>query len=257
VSGAVADYDVAFLIALPWGQCAGVALPPVRGKIVAVAPVSEAALARLAVAERAHAETLPPGRAVTWVGGRLALRAALHALGADAAARTAPDTDVAPILSDDRGAPVLPAGVVGSISHKDGLAVALASVEDGWRVGVDVELLRPSRHDIAPRVLDADERAALVGLDEAARRAEVLVRFALKEAVYKALDPSLRRYIGFHEVQTRRDHQGALHASFLPRHGEPHFTVEVLPLAAPLPEQILLAARAKRRSVAVTPTLSL
>ena len=221
MSGAVAAYDVAFLIALPWGQCAGVALPPVRGKTVAVAPVPEAALARLAAAERAHAQTLPPGRAVTWVGGRLALRAALHALGAgaDAGARIAPETEATPILSDDRGAPVLPAGLVGSISHKDGLAVALASDDIGWRVGIDVELLRPSRHDIAPRVLAADERVALVGLDEGARRAEVLVRFALKEAVYKALDPSLRRYIGFFEVQTRRDDHDALHASFLPRPG--------------------------------------
>ncbi|MEA2700520.1 MAG: hypothetical protein QOI66_4791 [Myxococcales bacterium] len=245
MSGAVAAYDVAFLIALPWGQCAGVALPPVRGKTVSVAPVPDAALARLAVAERAHAETLPPGRAVTWVGGRLALRAALHALGAGAGA---PDTDAAPILSDDRGAPVLPAGVVGSISHKDGLAVALASDDVGWRVGIDVELLRPSRHDIAPRVLDPDERAALVGLDQAARRAEVLVRFALKEAVYKALDPSLRRYIGFFEVQTRRDEHGALHASFLPRPGEPRFAIEVLPIAAPLPDQLLLAVRARRLS---------
>jgi 4'-phosphopantetheinyl transferase EntD len=242
VSGAVAPYDVAFLLALPWGQCAGVALPPVRGTTVAVAAVPEAALVRLAAAERAHAEKLPPGRAVTWVGGRLALRAALHALGADAS------TAATAILSDDRGAPVLPAGVVGSISHKDGLAVALASDDLGWRIGIDLELPRPSRHDIAPRVLAPDERAALVGLDEAARRAEVLVRFALKEAVYKALAPSLRRYIGFFEVRTRRDDQGALHASFLPRPGEPHFIIEVLPIAAPLPDQILLAARARSLS---------
>ena len=240
-------FAVAFLIAHPWGCCAGVTLPRVRGKTATLATLAptipEAALAALAAGERAHAQTLSPGRMISWVGGRLALRAAL---------RARPDADRAaadirgPILSDDRGAPQLPAGVVGSISHKDGLAVALAATADGdgWRVGVDLEDRRPARQDIATHVLSDGERAAIAGLDEPARQIEVLVRFAVKEAVYKALDPTLRRHVGFREVTVARDARG-LHAAFAPRPGEPGFVVEIDAIATPFAERILIAARAR------------
>ncbi len=66
----------------------------------------------------------------------------------------------APILADDRGAPALPAGWVGSISHKGALAAAIAApAGDGW-VGVDVERAAPSRVDIAGRILTPRERGA-------------------------------------------------------------------------------------------------
>nr|HEX4318057.1 4'-phosphopantetheinyl transferase superfamily protein [Kofleriaceae bacterium] len=133
--------------------------------------------------ERAIADALSPVRRRDWIAGRAALRALLPDAGA--------------ILRDDRGAPVLPAGWVGSISHKHARAAALAAPDAGARVGVDLEVAAPPRIDVSRRVLTDAERAALPAGDGRA----VTLRFAIKEAVYKAVDPFVRRYVGFHEVE--------------------------------------------------------
>jgi 4'-phosphopantetheinyl transferase EntD len=147
--------------------------------------------------ERALSAGLTGARLRTFLGGRLALRRALERAG----------LRPGPILRDDRGAPRLPDGVRGSasISHKDDVAVALfAPEEEGLdvraRVGVDVEIDRPFRVDIARRVLRDGELALADGLDPLARGRFVLRRFSAKEAVYKAIDPFVRRYVGFREV---------------------------------------------------------
>ena len=129
--------------------------------------------------EQAHVSALSPARRREFAAGRAALRAAL---GRDVA-----------ILPDDRGAPVLPAGFVGSLSHKDGLAAALVAPDAGARVGVDLEHAAPSRQPIERRILTAREQAAITG-------ARITLAFAIKEAIYKAIDPFLRRYVGFTEV---------------------------------------------------------
>jgi len=103
--------------------------------------------------ERAHFATLAPARQREFVAGRGALR---EALGQDVA-----------ILPDDRGAPILPAGWVGSISHKGALAAALVARADGARIGVDLEVAAPSRMPIERRVLGARDE----DFDAMARRA--------------------------------------------------------------------------------------
>jgi enterobactin synthetase component D len=232
-------FTVVFNVETPAGRCAGVALPPILEEEEPVLPPS--VLASLPEAERSFVATLPVGRAVFWVGGRLALRAA-------GAAQTSPlpSPITAPILPDDRGAPRLPPAVVGSISHKEDLAVGLVSTDLGWRVGIDLEDPRALRRDISSRVLTAEEQAALAPLDEPTRRAETLARFAIKEAIYKALDPFLRRYIGFQEVTVRQDAAGAWTAVFTPRAGEGPFQFEIFALEAPIDPLILFAARARR-----------
>lgn len=147
-------------------------------------------MARLHPDEARHAATLHPRRRPTWVAGRLALRAALTEVGATAG----------PILPNDRGAPVLPPGVVGSISHKNALAVGLATRESGWTVGVDVEQPHLGKQDISRYVLTAGEQAELAALDPAARDRAIMLRFSLKESIYKAIDPHVRRFVGFQEV---------------------------------------------------------
>jgi len=118
---------------------------------------------------------------------------------------------------DDRGAPVVPAGFAGSISHKemwppgdrigdgedDGgmvVAAALVSRETVARVGVDVEADRSLSRDVASRVLATDEAAEVASMDPETYRREVALRFSAKEALYKAIDPFVRRYVGFKEV---------------------------------------------------------
>ncbi|MCB9571084.1 MAG: 4'-phosphopantetheinyl transferase superfamily protein [Kofleriaceae bacterium] len=140
----------------------------------------------------AHAAALTPVRRRDWVAGA-------------ARARRSPGRRRCawPLLADDRGAPVLPAGVLGSVSHKAGLAVALATGDGaaaGWRVGVDVEAVTGARVDISRRILTDAELAEVAGLDGEARARAVALRFSIKEAVYKAIDPFVRRYVGFREV---------------------------------------------------------
>ncbi|HZU81796.1 MAG TPA: 4'-phosphopantetheinyl transferase superfamily protein [Polyangiaceae bacterium] len=180
--------DVAFDLTLAHGRCVGVRLPEDDARLEALAQVA------LAHDERAFAERLGRLRRRTWVGGRAALREALVRSGLAAP----------PCLADERGAPTLPAGIGGSISHKDDLAVALvAQGEAAVGVDVEVEVDAPHRIDIAPRVLTSSEAEELAGLDPAARAAQVLLRFSLKEAVYKALDRFVRRYVAFTEVAAR------------------------------------------------------
>ncbi len=147
----------------------------------------EAALAALPEAERAHAATLGELRRREHVTGRTALHVAL-------------DDFMTPILADDRGAPVLPAGWVGSVSHKGPRAAAIISPAGAGWVGLDLERAAPPKVDLARRILTPREQAALPGNDDD-RGLAVTLRFAIKEAIYKAIDPYLRRYVGFTEVE--------------------------------------------------------
>ena len=165
-------------------------------------------------------------RARTFAAGRHVLRAALRETGVDVQG---------PIMKTPRGAPLLPEGVLASVSHKDELAVAIACLDDGEgaRIGVDVELFEDARVkaggkriDVSRHVLTSRELAELTGLDDERRHRALLTRFSLKEALYKALDPFVQRYVGFLEVEARVHDDGT--ASFLLAltHGEGPFVVD-------------------------------
>ncbi len=150
-----------------------------------------AAPAALHPDEAAFAAGLAERRAREWVAGRLALRSLV---------RDHHGVELPPILVDGRGGPRLPSTIAASISHKGEVAAAL--VGDGQTaVGVDLEHDAPTRSDLAGRLLTITERATLVGLDDLACRHEVRRRFAVKEAIYKAVAPRVRRYVGFLEVE--------------------------------------------------------
>ena len=179
--------------------------------------------ARLHPEEAALVAEMPPVRRATFVAGRLALRAAMRA----AIAEEGPDESAAPILRTARGAPVLPSTVAGSVSHKHDAALALmaprsaVAAGESMHVGVDLEhrptardLARPS---IARRILTAPELDALSALDAnpLAQRERVILSFALKEAVYKAIDPTVQRYVRFTEVSLQFADDGFVSVSLL------------------------------------------
>jgi 4'-phosphopantetheinyl transferase EntD len=201
-----------FRLALRHGRCVGVALPS-RANDDGAIPAS--VLAGLPGEEQRHVQALPVARRASWVGGRIALRAALADLALDPGA----------ILSTPRGAPQLPAGMRGSISHKDGVAVALASagVDDDaaddasapmWHLGVDVERVLAGRPDISGHVLRPEEAARLPPLDDPRRAEEILFAFSAKEAIYKALDPFVARHVSFAEVAIERRDDGTAGVTF-------------------------------------------
>jgi len=159
-------------------------------------------LRALAPEERGFVATLAPARRPSWVAGRIALHEAFSDLG----------IEPGPILATPRGAPALPRDLIGSISHKRTLAVGLAAPrEGGASIGVDLENCPPAfasaeeartraRPDIRTRVLTEDELARLEQVSEEVRGRMVTLHFSLKEALYKAIDPLVRRHVAFHEA---------------------------------------------------------
>ncbi len=145
--------------------------------------------------ERAWLKDRPARRLRELVAARAALRTALLQVG------WAGDR---PLLALPRGGPELPDGFTGSISHKAGQALAVAAPRDGRTLGVDTEVLGDrDRSSIAQRVLRPEELARWrVGGED---WAQLLRVFSIKEAVYKALHPWVRRYVGFDEAEVTGD----------------------------------------------------
>ena len=97
---------------------------------------------------------------------------------------------------------------------------------------IDVEIPRALRTDISTRVLTPAERAAVAALDPAARDAEVLYRFAAKEAIYKALDPWVQRLVSFQEVEIVTAPDGGREARLALARGEGPFRVGLYDIGA-------------------------
>lgn len=228
----MAVFERRFAVTLPFGAVAGVALP-------AAAPLEADWPEALHEDERAFARGLADGRRASWLGGRMALRAALETAGL--AVR-------GPILATDRGGPRLPAGVSGSISHKADLAVAIAAPAGSPPVnlGIDLEQPRPLRADISARVLTEAERAALPPAGPA-RAAWILRAFSAKEAIYKALDPWLRRFIGFQEAEVAVGPEGAMSGQLRLTGGEGPFAIELHDLGGVAGAGSLLTVATARR----------
>lgn len=187
-----------------FGTCGLLAVIGERTVAAPEVPAVELAAAHAALHpdERAAADRLGPVRRRDFIAGRAALRALFAS-----AAGAPPD---APLAADDRGAPVVPAGWVASISHKRGVAAAVLAPDRGWTVGVDVELAAPPRLDLGSRILTDGEQVAASALPDADRGRRVTLAFAIKEAVYKAIDPFVRRYVGFREVELAIAADGAV-----------------------------------------------
>jgi phosphopantetheine--protein transferase-like protein len=212
---------------VPHGRLAAVALPATVGDAALQALLASARRA-MPADEWALAESFALPRRLAFVGGRLALR--------DALASIAPEHATSPVLRTARGAPQLPDGLTGSVSHKRRLAVAIAArASDAVRtVGVDVEEVPTAaeleRPDLAPKILTPLERhelAPLAETDALAYREAVRLRFALKEAVYKAIDPHVHRYVRFQEVEVFPGAGGAVAVRLaLPEFAGRHITVQ-------------------------------
>jgi phosphopantetheine--protein transferase-like protein len=141
----------------------------------------------------------------------------------------------------------MPAGFVGSVSHKRELAVAIVARAEATprrTVGIDLEIPRPLRGDIATRVLTPDERAELADRTPAARDAEVLFRFAAKEAIYKALDHWVQRLVSFQEVAIATAPDGRREARLSLAHAEGPFRVGLHDASA---DGLILVAAAVER----------
>jgi phosphopantetheine--protein transferase-like protein len=180
-----------------WQPCALSGCP--FGRLVrAICPTDPppAVLASLHPAEEQHLRALASRQHQRdWGGGRLCLAAALG-LGS----RERP-----PLLVAHCGAPLVPPGWSGSISHKGPLVVALASPIAVGAVGIDVERIDKDDDRLQGKVLTAAERERLP-TDDVARRRSIVMSFSLKEAVWKALQPEDQEDLDFEDIETVLDH---------------------------------------------------
>lgn len=101
----------------------------------------------------------------------------------------------------DDGVPLFPRGVAGSIAHTGGrsvlgLCIASQAVPS---LGIDIEDRKALSPELIERIVDDKELAFLGGIREELGDTG-LWAFCAKEAYYKCVFPSHRRFLGFHEV---------------------------------------------------------
>jgi 4'-phosphopantetheinyl transferase EntD len=142
-------------------------------------------------------EELVVGRAVEkrrreFTTARMCARAALQELG----------FPPAPILTGERGEPLWPEGVVGSITHCDGYrACAVARSSEIVTVGIDAEPNAALPSGLLGDIARPEERPGLrrLGSEFPEVHWDRLL-FSAKESVYKAWFPLAKRWLGFEDA---------------------------------------------------------
>lgn len=125
-------------------------------------------------------------RQCEFVAGRMCARRGLAAL----------DVPAGDLLPDAEGVPVWPEGVVASISHSGGVAMAVVALSADCRfLGLDLEKTDRLSAAAIQRVVHPLE-AGFAGGDQV--KASIL--FSLKEAFYKAQFPLWRTTGNFHDL---------------------------------------------------------
>ena len=93
-----------------------------------------------------------------------------------------------------------PPGIVGAISHTGDLAVAIVGRQSDYAgLGIDLERLSPGLSTRAARLVCTASELAWVGDSGATTRGTML--FSAKEAVFKALFPIERIWLGFGDAE--------------------------------------------------------
>jgi 4'-phosphopantetheinyl transferase EntD len=129
----------------------------------------------------------------------------------------------APILKGERGAPIWPGGVVGSMTHCAGYrAAAIARRTDVLTVGIDAEPHEPLPDGVHETIALATEQQRELEL----RRASPEIHwdrllFSAKESVYKAWFPLTHRWLGFEQADIVLHSNGSFTAGLLISATEP------------------------------------
>jgi 4'-phosphopantetheinyl transferase EntD len=180
----------------PYRACSLVGVQPTGIALSAVRygeTIPEDIWANLPPAERDEAEIAGVARASSFVAGRLALRHALSVYGLSRVPGIGVDFS--------SGAPMLPRGFVGSVAHTQDLAVAIAAHDTGEMLGVDVERIDATRRFLALRVLGTEEAQSCARMPSLQRNAEVILRFSVKEAAFKAASALLGEHLEYEDLQ--------------------------------------------------------
>jgi 4'-phosphopantetheinyl transferase EntD len=134
-------------------------------------------------------ERAVPKRKAEFAGARHCARVAMTQLGVEPVA----------VGRGERGMPLFPRGVVGSLTHCDGYrAAALAHALQVRTIGIDAEPNGPLPNGVLDSVSLPEERAWLQSTDGEWNFDRLL--FCAKEATYKAWFPLTNRWLGFEDA---------------------------------------------------------
>lgn len=118
---------------------------------------------------------------------------ALRELGMDSASA---------ILKGEKGMPLWPEGYTGSLTHTDGLRIAVAAPTDALRsVGIDAEPAQPLPEGVLDQIARSPERHWVDVQKAAGNDWADLLLFCAKEATYKAWFPITMRWLGFEDAE--------------------------------------------------------
>jgi enterobactin synthetase component D len=130
-------------------------------------------------------------RQIAYVGGRLCAEQALCALGAG----------ITEVGRSKHGAPIWPAGTIGSIAHTGSHAyAAAASSHRQLGVGIDSEFVVPHMFEAIAGVC-CTSRERTRWLNEHREPVLATLIFSAKESFYKAIEARVRRFVDFQEVE--------------------------------------------------------
>jgi len=115
------------------------------------------------------------------------------------------------ILIGDRGMPLLPTGIVGSVSHSKVLSGAVAaSTENFQALGLDVESNGRISRDMWHLLFNEAESGFLNSLSAEDQVLTATKFFSAKEAFYKMQYPISGIYLDFHDVEMLPENEDAL-----------------------------------------------
>jgi 4'-phosphopantetheinyl transferase EntD len=141
------------------------------------------------------------------------------ALGRTCARQALAELGVAPVAlpqCDDRSV-AWPAEAWGSITHADGICIAIAARRtDHAGLGIDAEVRERVKRDLWRHIATEREQAWLsTAPDESVAAARATLLFSAKEAFYKAQFCVSRAWVGFHDAELTFDAGGAFEVRLL------------------------------------------
>lgn len=113
-----------------------------------------------------------------------------------------------PILRGDRGVPLWPSSVSGSLTHTDGFRAAVVAPRLLVRsMGLDAEPAQPLPEGVLGTIARVGELDQLKRLEDSGVQCADRLLFCAKEATYKAWFPLTHRWLGFEqaEIDVRND----------------------------------------------------
>lgn len=166
-------------------------------------PTGEPVLEAAGIQLPAALATAVPSRQLEYLAGRACAVEACRRLGLDAT----------PATTGLHREPVWPTGVVGSITHSHGEAMAVIAPSSACRsLGVDIEHIvdLQKAEDLFSVIADPAEADVLKDLMGENLALIFTLIFCAKEAIFKATWPFVRRFIDFDEVRLVAAKSGSL-----------------------------------------------